>query len=59
MQVDSKKIIETFNRIEEENGGHAFSSARATLEKTAEELGVDIAKARSVMVDHWTMRGAG
>ena len=59
MQVDSKKIIETFNRIEEENGGHAFSSARATLEKTAEELGVNIDRARSAMVDYWTMRGAG
>ena len=59
MQVDSKKIIETFNRIEDENGGHAFSSARATLEKTAEELGVNIDRARSVMVDYWTMRGAG
>ena len=59
MQVDSKKIIETFNRIEEENGGHAFSSAKATLEKTTEELGVDIDRARSVMVDYWTMRGAG
>lgn len=59
MQVDSKKIIETFKRIEEENGGYAFSSARATLEKTAEELGVDIDRARSVMVDYWTMRGAG
>jgi|DEB0MinimDraft_3_1074331.scaffolds.fasta_scaffold98289_2 hypothetical protein len=59
MQVDSKKIIETFNRIEEENGGHAFSSAKATLEKTADELGVDIDRARSVMVDYWTMRGAG
>jgi hypothetical protein len=57
--VDSKKIIETFNRIEEENGGHAFSSAKATLEKTADELGVDIDRARSVMVDYWTMRGAG
>lgn len=57
--VDSKKIIETFSRIEEKNGGHAFSSARATLEKTAEELGVDIDRARSVMVDYWTMRGAG
>ena len=59
MQADSKKIIETFNRIEEENGGHAFSSAKATLEKTADELGVDIDRARSVMVDCWTMRGAG
>ena len=59
MQVDSKKIIETFKRIEDENGGHAFSSARATLEKTAEELSVDIDRARSVMVDYWTMRGAG
>jgi len=57
--VDSKKIIETFNRIEEENGGHAFSNAKATLEKTADELGVDIDRARSVMVDYWTMRGAG
>lgn len=57
--VDTKKIIETFERIEEEGGGLAFAQAKHVLELTAKELGIKVEEARSVMIDHWTMGGAG
>lgn len=59
MTIDTKKIVETFERIEGEGGGYAFAQAKHVLELTAKELGIDIEKARSAMIDHWTMRGAG
>ena len=57
--VDAKKIIETFERIEEEDGGIAFADAMHVLRLTAKELGIEVEEARSVMINHWTMRGAG
>ena len=57
--VDAKKIVETFERIEEEGGGYAFSQANHVLELTAKELGIKIEEARSAMIDHWAMRGSG
>ncbi len=57
--VDTKKIIETFERIEEEGGGLAFAQAKHVLELTAKELGIEVEEARSVMIDHWTMAGSG
>lgn len=57
--MDSQKIIETFERIEEEAGGIAFADAMHVLRLTAKELGIEIDQARSVMIDHWTMGGAG
>jgi hypothetical protein len=57
--VDDKKIVETFERIEEEGGGYAFAQAKHVLELTAKELGIDIEEARSAMINHWTMRGGG
>ena len=57
--MDSQKIIETFERIEEEGGGYAFAQAEHVLKLTAKELGIEIDQARSVMIDHWTMGGAG
>jgi hypothetical protein len=57
--MDRKKIIETFERIEEEGGGYAFAPAAHVVELTAKELGIETAQARSVMIDHWTMAGSG
>jgi hypothetical protein len=57
--MDRKKIIETFERIEREAGGTAEDDAPMTLSKTAIEVGVSRDIVRSVMIDHWTMRGAG
>ena len=57
--VDAKKIVETFERIEEEAGGLWQSITSQTLDKTAIELDVSRELVRSVMIDHWTMRGSG
>ncbi len=59
MQVDQNKIIETFERIEEEAGGLWNAMPSMTLDKTAIELDLPREKVRSVMVDHWTQAGAG
>ena len=57
--MDRKQIIETFERIEREAGGLVNAVPGATLQKTADELGLTREFVRSVMLDHWTMRGAG
>ncbi len=59
MQVDQNKIIETFERIEEEAGGLCNAMPSMTLEKTAIELDLPREEVRSVMIDHWTMNGGG
>jgi hypothetical protein len=59
MTVDRNKIIETFERIEEEAGGLWQSQPSMTLDKTAIELGLSLEKVRSVMTNHWTNTGAG
>jgi len=53
------KIIETYERLEEENGGLANVSPRHILELTAKELDIKIEDARSAMIDHWTMARGG
>jgi hypothetical protein len=57
--VDDKKIIETFERIEEEAGGIWHAMPSMTLDKTAIELDVPRDRVRSVMIGHWTQHGAG
>lgn len=57
--MDRRQIVETYERLEDENGGLANVSPRHILELTAEELGIEVREARSVMVDHWTMAGGG
>jgi len=59
MKVDDKKIIETFERIEEEAGGLWNAMPSMTLDKTAIELDVPRERVRSVMINHWTQNGAG
>lgn len=59
MQVDQNKIIETFERIEEEAGGLWNAMLSMTLDKTAIELDLPREKVRNVMIDHWTMAGSG
>ncbi len=59
MQVDQNKIIETFERVEEEAGGLWNAMPSMTLDKTAIELDLPREKVRSVMIDHWTQAGAG
>jgi hypothetical protein len=59
MQVTDAKIIETFERIEEEAGGLWNAMPSMTLDKTAIELDVPRDRVRSVMITHWTQQGAG
>lgn len=59
MEIDRKKIIKTFDRIEEEDGGLWQSIPSMTLDKTAEEVGLPREIVRAIMIDHWTMRGSG
>lgn len=59
MKVDDRKIVETFERIEEEAGGLWNTMPSMTLDKTAIELDVPRERVRSVMIDHWTQHGAG
>lgn len=59
MQVTDAKIIETFERIEEEAGGLWNAMPSMTLDKTAIELDVSRERVRSVMITHWTQSGAG
>lgn len=57
--VDRKKIIETFERLEEEAGGIWNAVPAVTLDKTAADLDVPRDWVRSVMIDYWTMAGSG
>lgn len=57
--MDRRKIIETYNQIEEEAGGLWQSVPSETLTKTAEKLNVPRETVRDVMIDHWTCQGAG
>jgi len=57
--MDRKKIIATFDRIEQEGGGIEKMDASLTLSKTAIELDLSRELVRSVMIDHWTMAGGG
>lgn len=57
--MDRRKIIETFNQIEEEAGGIWQSVCSETLTKTAERLNVPRETVRDVMIDHWKCQGAG
>lgn len=57
--VDTEKIIQTFERIEEEAGGLWNAMPSMTLNKTAIELDVPRERVRSVMINHWTQNGAG
>lgn len=57
--MDRKKIIETFERVEREAGGIAKTDASLIMSFTAMELNISRETVRAIMIDHWTMRGAG
>jgi hypothetical protein len=57
--MDCKRIIKTYERIKNSCHPTDFSPARQIIELTAYDLGVDFEDVRQVMVEHWTMRGAG
>jgi hypothetical protein len=57
--MDRKKIIETFERIERDDGGVWSTNALMTLEKTAIELDIPKSDVSNVMIAHWTMANSG
>ena len=57
--MDRKKIIETFERIERDDGGVWSTNAVMTLEKTAIELDIPKSDVRDVMISYWTKAGGG
>jgi len=57
--IDPKTVIKAFDRIEQENGGLEKTDPNETLAMTAKSLGLEVNKVRTVMIDHWTMRGGG
>lgn len=52
-------IVETFDRIEAENGGLAKILPSRTIDLVAEEMRIDRKEVHRVMLDHWTMAGSG
>ena len=57
--MDRKKIIETFERIERDDGGLWSTNAVMTVEKTAIELDIPKSDVRDVMISYWTQAGGG
>ena len=57
--MDRKKIIETFERIERDDGGLWSTNAVMTVEKTAIELDIPKSDVRDVMISYWAKAGGG
>ena len=52
-------IIETYDRVEKQNGGYACADPNEVCEAVAAELGIDPARVREVMIDAWAPLGGG
>jgi hypothetical protein len=57
--LDSKLIIATYERIEDEAGGMWNAIPSLTLDKVAQELDIPRDEVSTVMVSYWTNQGAG
>ncbi len=57
--VNSKLIIATYERIEDEAGGMWNAIPSMTLDKVAKELDIPRDEVSAVMVSYWTNQGAG
>ena len=57
--MDRKKIIATYERIEDEAGGMWNAIPSLTLDKVAQQLDIPRDDVSAVMVSHWTNQGAG
>ena len=57
--LDSKLIIATYERIEDDAGGMWNAIPSMTLDKVAQELDIPRDEVSAVMVSHWTNQGAG
>ena len=57
--VSKQEIIDTFERLEEQHGGLANTIPSQTIDRTANELGLDREYVKDVMIAYWTMAGSG
>lgn len=57
--LNSKLIIATYERIEDDAGGMWNAIPSMTLDKVAQELDIHRDEVSAVMVSHWTNQGAG
>ena len=57
--LDSKLIIATYERIEDEAGGMWNAIPSLTLDKVAQQLDIPRDDVSAVMISYWTNQGAG
>jgi hypothetical protein len=57
--VSKQEIIDTFEMLEEQHGGLANTIPSQTIDRTANELGLDREYVKDVMIAYWTMAGSG
>lgn len=57
--VSKQEIIDTYERLEEQHGGLANTIPSQTIDRTANELGLDREYVKDVMIAYWTMAGSG
>jgi len=57
--LNSKLIIATYERIEDEAGGMWNAIPSLTLDKVAQELDIPRDEVSAVMVSHWPNQRAG
>ena len=57
--TDRKKIIDTFERIEENAGGIWNANASMTIDRVAQELDLPRDEVKEIIMSHWTNQGAG
>lgn len=57
--VSKQEIIDTYDRLEEQHGGLANTIPSQTIDRTANELGLDREYVKTVLINYWTMAGSG
>ena len=57
--TEREKIIDTYERLEEQHGGLANTIPSQTIDRTANELKLDREYVKNVLISHWTMSGSG
>ena len=55
--IDRKKIVETFQRIEDERGGSSHTDAGKVIDAVADELNIPRSDVRNIILAHWGIMG--
>ena len=55
--IDRKKIVETFHRIEKENGWADINNTGKIVDAVAAELNIPASDVRNVILAHWGIMG--